>query len=79
MPDRDGDNTPVRKHLPEKKIPRDKPPKFSMRELLRPHWKALTIGLIAVTGEGVANLLGTLAVKSCAGQPFSRQAGQGLA
>ena len=57
MPDRDGDTTPVRKHLPEKKIPRDKPPKFSMRELLRPHWKALTIGLIAVTGEGIANLL----------------------
>ena len=57
MPDRDGDTTPVRKHLPEKRIPRDKPPKFSMRELLRPHWKALTIGLIAVTGEGIANLL----------------------
>ena len=74
-----GDTTRVRKHLSEKKIPRDKPPKFSMRELLRPHWKALTIGLIAVTGEGIANLLEPWPFKSCAGQPFSREAGQGLA
>lgn len=31
--------------------------RLSIRTLLRPHAKALTIALIAVTGEGVANLL----------------------
>jgi subfamily B ATP-binding cassette protein MsbA len=31
--------------------------KLTIRELLKPHVKALTIGFIAVVGEGVANLL----------------------
>jgi ATP-binding cassette subfamily B protein len=28
-----------------------------IRDLLRPHWKALSLGLVAVIGEGAANLL----------------------
>ena len=31
--------------------------KLTIRELLKPHVRALTIGFIAVVGEGVANLL----------------------
>ncbi len=30
---------------------------LSIRNLLRPHWKALALGLVAVAGEGVADLL----------------------
>jgi subfamily B ATP-binding cassette protein MsbA len=30
---------------------------LSIRELLRPHVTALTVGFVAVVGEGVANLL----------------------
>ena len=30
---------------------------LSFKQLLKPHWKALTFGLVAVTGEGIADLL----------------------
>ncbi len=32
-------------------------PRLTLRELLRPHWGALALGLLAVLGEGLANLL----------------------
>jgi subfamily B ATP-binding cassette protein MsbA len=31
--------------------------RLSIRELLKPHWGALSLGLFGVIGEGVANLL----------------------
>ena len=31
--------------------------KLTIRELLKPHMAALTLGFVAVTGEGIANLL----------------------
>jgi ATP-binding cassette subfamily B protein len=34
-----------------------KPHPLRIRDLLRPHWKALTLGFVAVIGEGAANLL----------------------
>ena len=37
--------------------------RLSIRELLRPHVTALTVGFVAVVGEGVANLLGPWPLK----------------
>ena len=34
-----------------------KPKPLSTKDLLRPHFKVLLIGIIAVIGEGIANLL----------------------
>ncbi len=38
-------------------IPRRKTRRLSIRDLLKPHWAALIIGLLAVAGESAANLL----------------------
>ena len=40
-----------------KTIPRRNIRHLSIRALLQPHWAALTVGFLAVIGEGAANLL----------------------
>jgi len=40
-----------------KAIPRRKNRRLSIRDLLTPHWAALSVGLLAVAGESAANLL----------------------
>jgi subfamily B ATP-binding cassette protein MsbA len=40
-----------------KTIPRRSVRRLSIRALLQPHWFALTVGFVAVVGEGAANLL----------------------
>lgn len=37
--------------------------KFTIRELLKPHKKALALGILAAVGDGIANLLGPVPLK----------------
>src|ERR1700682_1227502 len=46
--------------MPETPAPTNPPPKsnwLKIAELLRPHWKALSLALVAVIGETVTDLL----------------------
>ncbi len=50
---------------------------FKITDLLRPHWKALTIGLLAVVGEGLANLLEPWPLKIVFDNVLKTKAGHG--
>ena len=77
MPNHDGDSIQLTKHVPHKEAAHARISKLSIRELLRPHWKALAIGLIAVTGEGVANLLEPWPLKVVLDSLFQGKQGHG--
>ena len=58
---------------PENKPERKKASKkVSIRELLKPHLGSLSLGLLGVIGEGVANLLEPWPLKSSPGRCFAR-------
>ncbi len=50
---------------------------LSFKQLLKPHWKALTLGLAAVTGEGMADLLQPWPLKVVLDNVLRNKPGQG--
>ncbi len=51
--------------------------KVTIRELLRPHRKALTLGVLAAVGNGIANLLGPVPLKIVLDNVLKSKAGSG--
>ncbi len=55
----------------------DEQSSLSFKQLLKPHWKALTLGLVAVTGESVAVLLQPWPLKVVLDNVLRNKPGQG--
>ena len=57
----------------------EKPKPWTIVEVLKPHSRALTLGLLAVIGESIAEPVGALALEDCSGQRYKVPADPGLA
>jgi ATP-binding cassette, subfamily B, bacterial len=51
--------------------------KVTIRELLKPHHKALALGVLAAVGDGIANLLGPVPLKIVLDNVLKSKAGNG--